>query len=101
MRVSSLRCATACRGTRAATTLRAINMNDLALVWPVFRDLNQSGAHGILANVLPFLCVAFIASHYMIKKSGLPKGAWLLLWKCLRHRSLQSLDPITENKVLI
>ncbi len=76
-------------------------MNDLALVWPVFRDLNQSGAHGILANVLPFLCVAFIASHYMIKKSGLPKGAWLLLWKCLRHRSLQSLDPITENKVLI
>ena len=27
-------------------TLRAIDMNDLALVWPILRDLNQSGARG-------------------------------------------------------
>jgi len=55
MRVGSLRGATACRGTRAATTLRAINMNDLTLIWPILRELNQPGTHGILANVFPFL----------------------------------------------
>jgi hypothetical protein len=34
------------RGDTRPYTLRAIDMNDLALVWPILRDLNQSGARG-------------------------------------------------------
>jgi len=43
--------------------LRAVDMNDLALIRPIFRAVHQARANWIFADVFPFLRVAFIVSQ--------------------------------------
>jgi len=65
--------ATSSQATRLPLQSRAINYNDFALVWPVTRTFHKARAHGILADVIPFLGVTFVAAQNVIKKSRLPK----------------------------
>jgi hypothetical protein len=37
----------------------------------------------------------------VIEKTGLPKGSPLFVWEYFQYRAFQSLDPSSENKVLI
>ena len=52
--------------------LHAIDVNDLALVRPIFRATDQVCAHRIFAHIFPFLRVTFIAAQQMIEESFLP-----------------------------
>jgi len=42
--------------------LRAVDINDLALIRPIFRAVHQARANWIFADVFPFLCVTFIVA---------------------------------------
>ena len=43
--------------------LRAVDIDDLALIRPIFRAVHQARANWIFADIFPFLCVAFIVSQ--------------------------------------
>ncbi len=43
--------------------LRAVDINDLALIRPIFRAVHQARANWIFADVFPFLCVTFIIAQ--------------------------------------
>jgi hypothetical protein len=43
--------------------LRAVDMDDLALIRPIFRAVHQARANWIFADVFPFLCVTFIIAQ--------------------------------------
>jgi len=43
--------------------LRAVDIDDLALIRPIFRAVHQARANWIFADVFPFLRVAFIVSQ--------------------------------------
>ena len=40
----------------------AIDVNDFSMIGPVCRGSDESGAHGIFTNVIPFLCITLVAS---------------------------------------
>src|SRR4029450_5431696 len=43
--------------------LRAVDIDDLALIRPIFRAVHQARATWIFADVFPFLCVTFIVAQ--------------------------------------
>ena len=57
--------------------LRVIDHDDFSLVWPVVRALHKASPNRIVANVVPFLRVAFVAPQNVIKESRLPKSRQL------------------------
>jgi hypothetical protein len=61
----------------AAKDLCAIDHHKFALVRPFIGAYNQSGPHGILAHVFPFLAVTLVVTQHMIEKSRLPKRSFL------------------------
>src|SRR5438477_4008222 len=71
-----------------------------ALVRPFLYSVNESGSNGILAYVLPFLVIRFVASQKMIKKSGLPEWAVLCCSKSDGDTSFQPVHPPLEPKII-
>jgi hypothetical protein len=69
---------------------RSIDHDDFSLVWPVIRVLHEAGPNRIISNVVPLLCVAFVAAEDVIKKSRLPKTRRV---KRYRHATLEATDP--------
>jgi len=69
---------------------RSIDHDDFSLVWPVIRSLHEAGPNWIISNVVPLLCITFVAAQNVIKKSRLPK-AWGV--KRYRHAALEATDP--------
>lgn len=61
------------QATRLPLHLRSIDHHDFSLIWPVVRNFNKAGPNRILANVVPFLCVTFVAPQNVIKESRLPQ----------------------------
>ena len=51
---------------------RAIDVNDFALVRPIFPAVNQACTNWISADIFPFLRVAFIVAQHVIEESFLP-----------------------------
>ena len=49
--------------TRCLYMLRAVDINDLARIRPIFRAVHQARANWIFADVFPFLCVTFIIAQ--------------------------------------
>ena len=43
--------------------LRAVDIDDLALIRPIFRAVHQARANWIFADVFPFVCVTFIIAQ--------------------------------------
>lgn len=81
--------------------LHSIERYDLALIWPVFRTLDQARSHRILPNVFPFLAHAFFVSQEVIEKAFLPNlsfGVRPTYPAC--KGLLQSSNPPTKNKVI-
>jgi hypothetical protein len=64
-------------GARLPLPSRSIDHDDFSLVWPVVRGFHKAGSNRIIVNVVPFLCVAFVAPQNVIKESRLPKS-WQL-----------------------
>ena len=58
---------------RLPLQLRAIDHHDFPMVWPVIGSFYQTGPNRIVANVIPFLRVTFVAAQNVIKESRLPK----------------------------
>src|SRR5437867_6330043 len=66
----------------------------LTRIRPVFRGLNQSGAHGIVPNIEPLLVIKLLGSNDMIEEAFLPvRGAKSRVFKGLRDRVFQRLHP--------
>lgn len=70
-------------------------INDSTAVRPIFPALNQPRPNRILAYILPFLCLALIAAHEVVKEALLP------LEIPLTRHSLQCLDPLTERSAMV
>jgi hypothetical protein len=93
--------------TADATASYPVDNNDLAGVWPIVSIFDESGANGIIADVIPFLPVGLVASQDVIVESRLPKTAQFLPcysgWfsatgtkRCIQT-SFQSLDPFAQR----
>src|SRR6266566_4166903 len=65
--------ATRSHATRLPLQSCSIDHDDLALVWPLVRGSHKASADRIVAHVVPFLGVTFVAAQNVIKKSRLPK----------------------------
>jgi len=78
-----------------------INCDYFAGVRPVVSVCHESGAHRIIAHVIPFLSVALIAAQHLIEESALPKG--ILSFKATtfpRDELLESPDPPAKHKII-
>src|SRR5437870_8900835 len=66
----------------------------LTRIRPVFRGLNQSGAHGIVPNIEPLLVIKLLGSNDMIEEAFLPvRGVKSRVFEGLRDRVFQRLHP--------
>ena len=93
--------------TTDATTLCAIDADDLAGVWPILGTRDEAGPDRILADVIPFSRVGLIAAQQMIEKPRLPERSQRLarqsnrLVACSQKNAvkaaLQSFDPLTKS----
>jgi hypothetical protein len=99
-------------GTADATALflrasRSIDTDDFSSERPVFCANDETGSHGILEHVVPFVGVALVAAQEMVVKSWLPEGNEFLTveLKSLSARGskrdiqspLQSFDPSAQS----
>jgi hypothetical protein len=73
----------------------------LALVWPIICTSHQSGAHGIAANIFPFLVIVIAPSQLSVPAIALPQWFILLNWPCPSHRTTPVLHPRLERCVWI
>lgn len=99
-------------GTADATALsfsasRSIDADDFSGEWPVFCANDETGAHGILEHVVPFVGVALVATQEVIVKSWLPERREPLTSHSHAvgtgseegtiQVSLQSFDPLAQS----
>src|SRR6478736_3610353 len=61
-------------GGTPALQLRSIDHGDFSLVSPAVRSFDKASSNRILADILPFLRIAFVAAQNVIKESRLPKS---------------------------
>lgn len=54
--------------------LHAIDLDDLAGVWPGFGRADQTGADGIFADVIPLFGIALIGAEDVVEEAALPDG---------------------------
>ena len=54
--------------------LRAFDAVDFSLVRPIFGTRHQTGADGVLPDVIPFLLVAFLAAKQVVECAWLPEA---------------------------
>ena len=54
--------------------LRSIDHSDFSLVSPAVRSFDKASSNRILADILPFLRITFVAAQNVIKESRLPKS---------------------------
>src|SRR5262245_12681527 len=64
----------ASQAARLSLQLRSIDHRDFPLVSPAIRSFDKASSNRILADVLPFLCITFVAAQNVIKESRLPKS---------------------------
>ena len=93
--------------TADATTLCAINADDLAGVCPILGTRDEAGPDRILADVIPFSRVGLIAAQQMIEKPRLPERSQGLDRQCHRlaacsqknvvKAALQPFHPLTDR----
>jgi len=48
-------------------------------VGPVFDSADESGAHGVLPDIVPFFSVTFLGAQQVIKELGLPELSWVVV----------------------
>src|SRR6516225_10142147 len=64
----------ASQAARLPLQLRSIDHSDFSLVSPAVGSFGKASANRILADVLPFLRITFVAAQNVIKESRLPKS---------------------------
>src|SRR5262249_40355806 len=85
---------------------RAVDSDDLALIWPIFNTRNQTRPDWILTHINPFLAIAFVAAQKVIEKPRLPETLQSAVWHLRRRMALsdknsvqvalQSFHPLAE-----
>ena len=48
-------------------------------VGPIFGAADESGAHGVLPDIVPFFSVTFLGAQQVIKELGLPELSWVVV----------------------
>ncbi len=78
---------------------RTVDIDDLALIRPIFPAVNQACTNWISADIFPFLRVAFIVAQHVIEESFLPNLCVLSRpTRRFGQRLFQHSNPSAQNK---